>query len=276
MEIPLDEHQDVMENSFPEFCKALGHMSVSGQAKLAKIWSTFGADWLLQMTRTLHQIITVKIAQNHGRWGRVYQLNEDEGIAGATKVMKILFYASIVGGGMDPDTILSEEKEVNETEESLQDMLQGGAVGHEHKDLSKPKEDPLSQELSVSVMDCRSPLVSYDEFVNELLNEYVDIEVDYKCKMESKFSFMNHSFILTTASKHTCMYFDNRVRMFQERRSSILNTFLRGLPPTPFLRLRVRREHLIDDALVNVSHISAFADKTCKVHVLFRYSSAAA
>ncbi|XP_061189216.1 ubiquitin-protein ligase E3A-like [Saccostrea echinata] len=252
MEIPLDEHVDLLENAFPEFCKALGHMDVSGKAKLAKIWSTFGAEWLLQMTRTLHQVITVRIAQNHGRWGRMYQLNDDEGIGGATKVMKILFYASIIGGGLDPDAVLAEEKETNEREESLQDMLQGGAVGHEHKDLIKPKEDPLAQELKVSVLDCRKPLVPYDEFVNELLNEYVDIEVDYKNKLESKFSFMNHNFILSTASKHMCMYYDNRVRMFNERRSSILNTFLRGLPPTPFLRLRVRRDHLIDDALVNL------------------------
>lgn len=253
MEIPLHEHEELLENAFPEFCRALGHMNMSGQAKLARIWSTFGEDWLLQKTRLLHQVITVKIAQNHGKWGRVYQLNDDEGIAGSTKVMKILFYASIIGGSMDPHTVLAEEKEMNETEESLQDMLQGGAVGHEHKDLNKPKEDPLAQELTVSVLDCRKPLVPFDEFVNELLNEYVEIEADYKNKMESKFSFMNHSFILTTASKHTCMYIDNRVRMYNERRSSILNTFLRGLPPIPFLRLRVRRDHLIDDALVNVS-----------------------
>lgn len=252
MEIPLDEHEELLENSFPEFCKALGHMNMSGQAKLARIWSTFGDDWLMQKTRLLHQVITMKIAQNHGRWGRVYQLNEDEGIAGSTKVMKILFYASIIGGSMDPDSVLAEEKETNESEESLQDMLQGGAVGHEPKDLNKPKEDPLANELRVSVLDCRKPLVPYDEFVNELLNEYVDIEADYKNKMENKFSFMNHSFILTTASKHTCMYIDNRVRMYNERRSSILNTLVRGLPPIPFLRLRVRRDHLIDDALVNL------------------------
>ena len=92
--------------------------------------------------------------------------------------------------------------------------------------------------------------------MNELLNEYLDVETDYKYKDDTddnKISFMNHSYILTTASKFTLMYFDNRVRMFNERRSSIYQTIVHGLPPIPFLRLQVRRDHLIDDALVAVS-----------------------
>lgn len=157
---------------------------------------------------------------------------------------------------MDLDFVLVEEKETNELEESLQDMLQGGVVGYEFKDLNKFKEDFFVNEFRVFVLDCRRLLVFYDEFVNEFLNEYVDIEVDYKNKMENKFFFMNYSFILIIVFKYTCMYIDNRVRMYNERRFFILNILVRGLFFIFFLRFRVRRDYFIDDVFVNVSIIN--------------------
>ena len=50
------------------------------------------------------------------------------------------------------------------------------------------------------------------------------------------------------------MYYDNRIRMISERRSAIISSIIHGGgQPMPYLRLRVRRDHLIDDALVGVS-----------------------
>ncbi|KAJ8298474.1 hypothetical protein KUTeg_025005 [Tegillarca granosa] len=261
MEMPLLEYPEFIESAYPEFCKTVGNLPLKAQAKLARVWSKFGADRLESMVQSLHQLITVKIVNNEGRWGRSYSLNDDEGIAGATRVMKILYYACIYGGERDSPERLAEEKAINEPEESLQEMFNvhlQGAVGHEPKELKQQKDDPLAQELGVSAIDCRKPLVDYEEFVNELLNEYIEIETDFKYKIENdkKFSFMNHGFILTTSSKHTCMYFDNRVRMFSERRTSIIQTLMHGLPPVPFLRLRVRRDHLIDDALVSLEMVA--------------------
>lgn len=66
-----------------------------------------------------------------------------------------------------------------------------------------------------------------------------------------KFSFMNYPFILTPATKTMGLYFDNRIRMYSERRISLLQT-VTGLPSQPYLRLKVRRERIIDDALVEV------------------------
>lgn len=258
MELPCLSSPEFIDRAFPDFCKALSKLPLTGQCKLAKVWSKFGADWLQEKVRSLHQLITVRIVNNEGRWGRNYHINDDNDIASATKVMKILYYASIYGGEKDSDKTIAEEKAINEDDENLQDMLQfQGAVGHsEPKELRQQKDDQFAQQLSASSIDCRKPLVSYEEFVNELLNEYLDVETDYKYKDDTddnKISFMNHSYILTTASKFTLMYFDNRVRMFNERRSSIYQTIVHGLPPIPFLRLQVRRDHLIDDALVAVS-----------------------
>lgn len=63
---------------------------------------------------------------------------------------------------------------------------------------------------------------------------------------------MHYPFILTPATKTMGLYFDNRIRMYSERRISFLQAFT-GLPSQPYLRLKVRRDHIIDDALVEVT-----------------------
>lgn len=66
-----------------------------------------------------------------------------------------------------------------------------------------------------------------------------------------KFSFMNYPFILTPATKTLGLYYDNRIRMYSERRISFFQAAV-GQPTNPYLNLKVRRDHIIDDALVEV------------------------
>jgi hypothetical protein len=42
----------------------------------------------------------------------------------------------------------------------------------EHSHTGQQKDDQFAQQLSASSIDCRKPLVSYEEFVNELLNHH--------------------------------------------------------------------------------------------------------
>lgn len=44
-----------------------------------------------------------------------------------------------------------------------------------------------------------------------------------------------------------------RIRMFSERRMSFLQSVV-GQPSNPYLKLKVRRDHLIEDALVEVGY----------------------
>ena len=257
MEIPFLHSPAYIENAFPEFCKTIGCLPLSGQVQLAKYWSGFSAERLKEMIVSLQQLITVKIIDGEGKWAKGYYINNEDSIANPTKVMKILYYASLYGGEQDPPEVLEEEKNIAESEDFLQNELVGAsAMGFESKEFKQPKEDPLGKELKVSHMEIKAPLVPYEDFVNESLNEYINVETDYKYKLETeegKFSFVNYSFIMNTASKQMSLYMDNRIRMFSERRSSILQTLIHGLPPMPFLRIRVSRDRIIDDALVAVS-----------------------
>lgn len=74
---------------------------------------------------------------------------------------------------------------------------------------------------------------------------------------ELDFTFMLYSFILTPAKKVIALYYDSRIRMYSERNLSLytLVNYYGGdneTGPRPYLKLKVRREHIIDDALVEV------------------------
>lgn len=74
-----------------------------------------------------------------------------------------------------------------------------------------------------------------------------------------KFAFLKYPFILTAATKSLGLYYENRIRMYSERRVSLLHAVVGAAPPMPFLRLKVRRTHIIDDALVEVSAAPSFS-----------------
>ena len=61
MEIPALGSPEFIESATPQFCKALGLLSDTHQARLARIWSTFGKDRLISMVGCIQQMITVRI-----------------------------------------------------------------------------------------------------------------------------------------------------------------------------------------------------------------------
>ncbi|XP_014790908.1 ubiquitin-protein ligase E3A [Octopus bimaculoides] len=260
MEIPFLYEPEFIDSAFPDFCNTIGQLPLQSQVKLAHVWSKYPAQQLKSMVCSLHQLITVRVMKGEVQWGRGCPVNDDSGISGAARVMKILYYASMLGGIYDSKQLIDEEKKLNDADVNFHELV--GAVAAEPKDQRKPIEDPLGKELGISPIHCRTPLVPFEDFVNDLLNEYLDVGTDfsyYKSESSnSKFSFVNHSFLLTTCSKHTVMYFDNRIHMLNERRTSLIQTLVHGAPTMPYLRLKVRRERLIEDALVAVSSSGLF------------------
>uniref|UniRef100_A0A4W5KXT2 Uncharacterized protein n=1 Tax=Hucho hucho TaxID=62062 RepID=A0A4W5KXT2_9TELE len=72
----------------------------------------------------------------------------------------------------------------------------------------------------------------------------------FKVDSESKFSFQSCPFILNACTKSLGLYYDNRISMYSERRITALYSLVQGQQLNPYLRLKVRRDHIIDDALV--------------------------
>jgi ubiquitin-protein ligase E3 A len=163
---------------------------------------------------------------------------------------------------MDPPELLKAERVVNEEmEANVGDLLLPGAVGHEPKERTPPKEDALGKELGVNALNCKEPLIPWADFINEPLCEHIESHraIGHFKAEGNKFTFLNHAFLLTPCVKHLGLYYDNRSRMINERRVSLFQSFVHGAPTMPYLRLRIRRAHIIDDALVEVSAPLAIA-----------------
>lgn len=78
------------------------------------------------------------------------------------------------------------------------------------------------------------------------------------------------SFILTPATKTLGLYYDSRIRMYSERRFNIFSTQV-GQPLNPYLKLRVRREQIIDDALVELEMIAMGNPKDLKKQLVVEF-----
>lgn len=64
----------------------------------------------------------------------------------------------------------------------------------------------------------------------------------FKWRANEKFSFLSHSFILTPSIKSFGMLYDNRIRL------NVMHP-IDGKPAGCYLPIKVRREHLVQDAL---------------------------
>ena len=148
-------------------------------------------------------------------------------------------------------------------------------------------------ELGINVLDCRRPIVPFGDFYNEPLSDVVEMDRDFtyfnnegsESSSSSdpnvvKISFMTFPFVLTPAAKSLGLYYDNRIRMYNERRMSIFNSVVNGQPSSPYLRvfviivsslqlaysiynflftllqLKIRRDHVIEDALIGLEMVA--------------------
>ncbi|KAJ8399606.1 hypothetical protein AAFF_G00410170 [Aldrovandia affinis] len=245
---------EYLEIALPLFCKAMSKLPLPALAKLARMWSLYSAGQIRRMTETFQQLITYKVISNEFSGRNL--VNEDDAVTSATKCMKIVYYANVLGGELDMGHNEDEDEEpVPESSElTLQELL-----GEERRNKKGPRVDPLETELGVKATDCRRPLIPFDEFVNEPLNDVLEMDKDYiifKVEMENKFSFMTCPFILNAVTKNLGLYYDNRIRMYNERRITVLYSLVQGQQLNPYLRLKVRRDHIIDDALVRLEMIA--------------------
>ncbi|XP_042561351.1 ubiquitin-protein ligase E3A-like isoform X2 [Clupea harengus] len=245
---------EYLEIALPQFCKAMSKLPLPAQAKLARLWARYPADHIRRMMETFQQLITYKVISNEFNSRNL--VNDDDAVVASAKCLKIVYFANVLGG--DIDTEHNEEDDEEPMPESSELTLQE-LLGEERRNKKGPRVDPLETELGARATDCRRPLVPFDEFINEPLNDVLEMDKDYtffKVETENKFSFMTCPFILNPVTKNLGLYYDNRIRMYSERRITVLYSLVQGQQLNPYLRLKVRRDHIIDDALVRLEMIA--------------------
>ncbi|THD27031.1 Ubiquitin protein ligase E3A [Fasciola hepatica] len=180
--------------------------------------------------------------------------NEDKQICEAALVLRMVYYASLLAGQMDsPELLAQEELENREFESQLQTIRNNHRT---RRSRVPPPEDPLAKALHLSPNDCRKPFIPAKDFINETLNEGLKPRqdyVNYRSKDPfSELSFMKLPFLLETSSKSTLLYYDNRMRMLDERRGVVLQSFFVDIPELPFLKLHISRDRIVEDALLGL------------------------
>uniref|UniRef100_A0A3Q3R1K6 Ubiquitin-protein ligase E3A n=1 Tax=Monopterus albus TaxID=43700 RepID=A0A3Q3R1K6_MONAL len=243
---------EYLELALPQFCKAMSKLPVTAFARLSKLWSTYSLPHIQRMMETFQQLITFTIVSNE--YDAENLVNDDETVVAATQCLKVVFYASILGGDVDVEHNEEDEDDSVYDELSLHELL-----GEEQLYKKGPRVDPLEKELGVRAIDSIRSLIPFDSFINDSLNEVVEMDKDFtffKVNAESKFSFQTCPFILNVFTKNQGLYYDNRIRMYSERRLTALYSMVQGQQPNPYLRLKVRRDHIIDDALIRLEMIS--------------------
>ncbi|XP_036834954.1 ubiquitin-protein ligase E3A isoform X1 [Oncorhynchus mykiss] len=243
---------EYLEMAMPLFCKCMSKLPLPALAKLTRLWSQYSVEHIRRMMETFQQLITYTVISNE--YVSDSLVNDDEGVVAATKCLKLVFYANVLGGDLDTGHNEEEEEEPPSSELTLQELL-----GEERRNKNGPRVDPLEKELGVRTLDCRRPLIPFEEFVNEPLNDVLEMDKDFtffKVDSESKFSFQSCPFILNACTKSLGLYYDNRISMYSERRITALYSLVQGQQLNPYLRLKVRRDHIIDDALVRLEMIA--------------------
>ena len=258
---PNLQSPEYIDFALPAVLKAVSYLPVKLQKLLVNYWSKYSADDLKQLLNILHQLITVQLVAGPNATSGT-PVNDDSSIAAATKCMKLLFYASVLGGKFERSCKIPDHSD------NTNGKNEAGPSGTDPEDESS--KDKLLEELKLDISKSREPLLSNDDFINETLNDKIEMDRDFTNYKygEPRFAFLNYPFVLNTASKSLGLYFDNRVRMYSERRLTMIFSFMQGQLSSPYLRLRVRRDHLIEDALVWVCMLkplltSLFTDVYC-------------
>lgn len=247
---------EYLECALPNILIALTSLPTNLQFILVQYWSKYSAKELHNLLDVFQQMITMRILTGpHASTGR--PVNDDQPITNSVKCMKLIYYASLLGGEYEKEVQFNlpenDSTIAEKSEEQNQSKLLSQALSMQEDDHLKM--DELRKLIDIDFRKCRKPLIPYAHFLNECLNDVIEMDQDFTNfkKRAGAFSFLNYPFVLNTLTKSNGLFYDNRVRMYSERRMSILFGLVHGHVPSPNLKLRVRRDHLIQDALVRVT-----------------------
>ncbi|XP_047989880.1 ubiquitin-protein ligase E3A [Leguminivora glycinivorella] len=265
-EVPDLGCSDYLEIALPALCHAAKHLPVKTQAKLARMWAQHCKESLRHILETLQQLITLRIISTN--YTRNFQVQDDESVTMATKLMKIVYYANMIGGVMESSSHREEPVSVPQQLDPLGDALDHLYPLTSIKSKNHQHTDPLEKRKEIVHKWCTIPNITLKQLAK---SEGVSIgavrtairklklsktETKYLYILGKKFAFLKYPFILTAATKSLGLYYENRIRMYSERRVSLLHAVVGAAPPMPYLRLKVRRTHIIDDALVELEMVA--------------------
>jgi hypothetical protein len=198
-ELPLLDDPRYMDRCSKMFYTTMSELPLNACAKIVRLWSRWHADELRVYLNRIQQYITVcVISKNLDEEPNQSDENDEdsidsdnslhkhEGITGAVGCLRLIFYASILGGRLDDMEQIRrerdlEQEEIRSFESSSNENGNASYIDSEAIILRSymSRVDPLEELLFIRPIDCRQPLLPLDLFKNEVANKYVNIQKDY-------------------------------------------------------------------------------------------------
>uniref|UniRef100_A0A1B0GJB3 Uncharacterized protein n=1 Tax=Lutzomyia longipalpis TaxID=7200 RepID=A0A1B0GJB3_LUTLO len=94
---------EFLEGALTRMCSAAANLPTWAQGRLAWIWARHCTPILRPLLESLQQIITLQVIPT------MIPVQDNETIVNATKVMKILYYADILAGDVDPGQLREDD-----------------------------------------------------------------------------------------------------------------------------------------------------------------------
>lgn len=241
-------HSPEFLKAFPKILHAVTNLSVPDMTVLIEWYSRYSTEELLHFVSSLQQLVTIQLlSSDDSEHTRHYIPQSDSAVTAASSALIVFYFANLVKakreGKMKPfnPSLMSIAAPVKA------DFMHEGETVYEQL-LSKLQVHPALLESSP---------IELSEFVNEELNDRVNMMLDYHRDVrdpndKSEFSFIRIPFVLSTANKMEKLIRDNLVNMYSERHRSVIHSILTGVPDIPFLLLRISRDNIVSDALVQV------------------------
>ena len=123
LEMPLLQSSG-LESALPNFFKAIAVLPHKAQADICRQLASGNEVVLKDLVGQLQQLIAVQIMTKE--WHQNHHPNEDIICTGATRLMRLVFYANMLASKSDKKELLNKEKSLTtERYEKLQNILQG-------------------------------------------------------------------------------------------------------------------------------------------------------
>jgi hypothetical protein len=137
--------------------------------------------------------------------------------------------------------------------------ITAATVGDEHRMIGLDTIFPAVKMLALlHKANEKLGFIEPEDFYNDAVNQLVNMKEDYgrwqywleerDRRSSARFSFCAYSFILDAHSKSVIIRSDGERQMSEQFRRNMFAQLLQGGQQNPYLKVKVRREHLLEDA----------------------------
>ena len=257
---PLNHFVTLLENRHlplptPEFppaytklLKLIASIPLEQKMTLVLWYSHYSVEDLQSFVSAFQQVITVQLVlSEENTHRRVYIPQSDSLIAAVTKVMTIFYFANLLKA--------KRNKQLKPLTPALASVA--AKVKPDFMQVENSEFERFMMQLQVHPALAMSLPIPCDEFINEELNNRINMQVDYHREGgsggdSSSFAFIEFPFILSPANKVEKVLRDNLYSMYSERQRTFFHSVLTGVIDIPYLLLRINRDNIVSDALVQV------------------------